>query len=217
MRIPRSPGSTRSTYAFAEKISRLRPHQVLAINRGERQGALKVRVEMDAQAVAEAIGRLWTRRHGLSLSAKSDLQGGPDPVARSSCRCSFEPWRMGTAGFSDPPWSGELRSALTEEAEEHAIGVFARNLRKLLLQPPAAKPGERHRHRSGLPHRLQSGGRRPNGRGFGGRDDLPAPAAKPLERSAIGAGGPGGPAPGGDHRHRKRHRLTARPSAWSPS
>lgn len=127
-------------FAFAEKISRLRPHQVLAINRGERQGALKVRVEMDAQAVVEAIGRLWTRRHGLSLSAKSDLQGGPDPVARVLLPLLLRAVEDGYRRLLGPAVERELRSALTEEAEEHAIGVFAQNLRKLLLQPPVRSP-----------------------------------------------------------------------------
>lgn len=131
-------------HEFTEKIGRLRPHQVLAINRGERQGALKVRVEIDAAAVTDAISDVLVRRQGLRPGLIRDIKRGeqrlasnPDPVVRVLAPLLLRAVDDGYRRLLGPAVERDIRSSLTEVAEEHAIGVFAKNLRQLLLQPPA--------------------------------------------------------------------------------
>lgn len=140
-----------ATYAsFSEAVARIRPHQVLAINRGERQGALRVRVEVDAEVPVAALIELFLKRQGLSPSAtrrtRPGAPGSPgrlpgkakaDPVARVLIPLLERAVEDGYRRLLGPAVERDIRAALTEKAEEHAIAVFARNLRQLLLQPPA--------------------------------------------------------------------------------
>ena len=81
-----------------------------------------------------------------------------------------------------PSLEREIRRELTDRAETHAVGVFARNLRNLLLQPPV------HDHRvlavdPGLQERLQAGRARPVRQRAGPRRDLPGRQARPPRGS----------------------------------
>src|SRR4051812_49039413 len=108
---------------FREPLSRIPPHRVLAINRGERAKILRVQVEADQAAIEEiGIEQLVPVEH-----AHKDFLTGcvRDALARLIL----------------PSLEREARRELTEKAETHAVEVFARNLRNLLLQPPL--PGRR--------------------------------------------------------------------------
>ena len=108
---------------FREPLSRIPPHRVLAINRGERAKVLRVQVEADQAAIEElGIEQLVPPEH-----AHKDFLTGcvRDALARLIL----------------PSLEREARRELTEKAETHAVEVFARNLRNLLLQPPL--PGRR--------------------------------------------------------------------------
>ena len=108
---------------FREPLHRIPPHRVLAINRGERAKVLRVRIDADEPAIERlAIEELVPVEH-----AHKDFLIGcvKDALARLIL----------------PSLEREARRELTEKAETHAIEVFARNLRKLLLQPPL--PGKR--------------------------------------------------------------------------
>jgi uncharacterized protein len=108
---------------FREPLSRIPPHRVLAINRGERAKILRVQVEADQAAIEEiGIEQLVPTEH----SHKDFLTG-----------CV----RDALARLILPSLEREARRELTEKAETHAVEVFARNLRNLLLQPPL--PGRR--------------------------------------------------------------------------
>ncbi|WP_146583670.1 Tex-like N-terminal domain-containing protein [Posidoniimonas polymericola] len=103
---------------YREKLSRAPTHRILAINRGEREKALKVSVECDAAAIEQAaIELLVPAEH-----AHRDFLVG---CVRDAARRLLV-----------PSLQREARRALTEKAEEHSLTVFARNLRRLLLQPP---------------------------------------------------------------------------------
>lgn len=105
-------------YEFQESVSRVPPHRVLAINRGERARIIRVKLEADLEAMAaEAETLLVTPEH----PHRDFLRGC---VRDALQRLLF------------PSLERELRREMTEKAEEHAVEVFARNLRKLLLQPP---------------------------------------------------------------------------------
>jgi uncharacterized protein len=103
---------------FREPLSRIPPHRVLAINRGERAKILRVRVESDEAAIEQlAIETIVPPDH----AHKEFLTG-----------CV----RDALSRLVLPSLEREARRELTEKAETHAVEVFARNLRNLLLQPP---------------------------------------------------------------------------------
>ncbi len=106
-------------YNYFSRFSELRPHQILAINRGEREGALKVDLELSK---AESLGILAQHYPADPGSVLDDdlIQARKDAYNR----------------LLFPAIYRELRRDLTQRADAHAIDVFATNLRSLLLQPP---------------------------------------------------------------------------------
>ena len=103
---------------YAETISRIPPHRTLAVNRGEDRKALKVSVVLapePAIAAMEQFAKINATPAGLEVQAA--IQDGYK-------RLLF------------PALEREVRSALTENAEKHAIQIFGKNLRQLLLQSP---------------------------------------------------------------------------------
>ncbi|MFO8060356.1 MAG: Tex-like N-terminal domain-containing protein, partial [Bacillota bacterium] len=105
-------------FDFSGSVAALRPHQVLAINRGEREGFLKVGISMPEESALGVLRKRFLRgasiwrehvQSALVSALKQRLQGA---MAR------------------------ECRRTLTERAEAHAIEVFDRNLTHLLMQAP---------------------------------------------------------------------------------
>jgi uncharacterized protein len=112
-------GLYRLYYDFEEPVTRLVPHRTLAINRAEREDVLRVAVELPAERALPRVAQVYS----------------PDP------RSPFaEQLRLALADsykrLLAPALEREVRAELTRQAEEHAITVFATNLRHLLLQPP---------------------------------------------------------------------------------
>jgi uncharacterized protein len=106
-------------YNYFGGLKDLRPHQILAINRGEREGVLKVVLELSEPEALGILGQLYPDDPGSVLD--DDLiQARRDAYHR----------------LLFPAIYRELRRDLTEKADAHAIDVFATNLRSLLLQPP---------------------------------------------------------------------------------
>ena len=105
-------------YDFTQAISRLQDHQVLAINRGEREEKLKVSVELDRELALRTV-----RRHAVV----------PGSAAMEFIKAAAED---AYDRLLFPSLERETRSALTEKAGEGAIGQFALNLKPLLMQPP---------------------------------------------------------------------------------
>ncbi len=108
---------------FREPLHRIPPHRVLAINRGERAKILRVKVEADEGAIEQL---------GIELLVP------PDHMHRDFMMGCV---RDALSRLLLPSLEREVRRELTEKAETHAVEVFARNLRHLLLQPPL--PGRR--------------------------------------------------------------------------
>ena len=105
-------------YDFSQPLRRLQGHQVLAINRGEKEGFLKVRVELDRETALQALRRRVVVPGSAAMAfVKAAAEDAWD-------RLIF------------PALEREARSALTEKADEGAIGQFALNLKPLLMQPP---------------------------------------------------------------------------------
>ncbi|EJL28376.1 Tex family protein [Brevibacillus sp. BC25] len=105
-------------YAYSEPLKKVVPHRVLAINRGENEGILKVSIEAP---VAEILA--WVQKRTIPR----------DTVARDLLTLTVED---AYKRLIAPSIEREVRAELTEAAEERAIHIFAENLRNLLLQPP---------------------------------------------------------------------------------
>ena len=105
-------------YEFSNLISKTQGHQILAINRGEREDILKVGVELDREPALVAIRRAVVRPGSAAMEfVKAAAEDAYDRLIA-------------------PSMEREVRSELTERASEGAIGQFALNLRPLLMQPP---------------------------------------------------------------------------------
>ncbi|WP_064203347.1 Tex family protein [Brevibacillus brevis] len=105
-------------YAYSEPLKKVVPHRVLAINRGENEGILKVSIEAP---VAEILA--WMQKRTIPR----------DTVAHDLLTVTVED---AYKRLIAPSIEREVRAELTEAAEERAIHIFAENLRNLLLQPP---------------------------------------------------------------------------------
>ena len=105
-------------YDFEQALSRLQGHQILAINRGEREGVLKVSVTLD-------------RDQALPLLRRAVVKPGSPAMdfIKAAAEDAYDRLLF-------PSLEREERSLLTERANEGAIGQFALNLKPLLMQPP---------------------------------------------------------------------------------
>jgi len=105
-------------YDFRQTLSRLQGHQILAINRGEREEKLRVTVETDRDAALRSI------RRAVVVPGSAAMSFIVSAAEDAWDRLIF------------PSLQREIRNALTERADEGAIAQFALNLKPLLLQPP---------------------------------------------------------------------------------
>lgn len=103
---------------YSESIGKIPSHRVLAIDRGEREEALKVSLEVDSQAVLHLLEQELIRKN--SPFAKQ---------LREVCEDSYKRLLF-------PSLERQIRAQLTERADAQAIGVFSENLKNLLMQPP---------------------------------------------------------------------------------
>ena len=108
----------RNYYEFSSPLHKLQDHQVLAINRGEKENYLSVRVEIEDSAALPAINRQVL---GFASAAV--------PFVRAAAE---DAWHR----LLQPSLVNEIRSRLSDTAYEGAIANFALNLKPLLMQPP---------------------------------------------------------------------------------
>ena len=105
-------------YGFSEPLRKIPNHRILAIDRGEREGKLRVRVNVDGAAAVERLGRRWPRRQGVFA-----------PVFDAAIADGYK-------RLMAPSLEREARSDLTARAQADAIDVFAKNLEGLLSARP---------------------------------------------------------------------------------
>ena len=105
-------------YEFSEGVSRVAGHRILALDRGEKEGALKVSVVIDEEFCFSVAEKMFVKNN----SRCGELV---KTAAQDSCKRLIM-----------PSVEREIRSELTAKAAEGAIKVFSSNLRQLLLQPP---------------------------------------------------------------------------------
>ncbi len=106
-------------YEYSEPVRQVKPHRVLALNRGEKEGVLSVTILVDSTDIL---------KHIEKFSIKNNKSSVVDTV-KEAILDSYE-------RLIAPSIEREIRAELTEKSSEVAIGVFAKNLEKLLLQPP---------------------------------------------------------------------------------
>ena len=106
-------------YDFSEPVSKIVPHRILAINRGEREKILKVSIEVQEEVMLSEI----QRRH--VTNRQSIFRSEIETAAADSYKRLIA-----------PSIEREIRNELSERADDHAIHIFATNLKNLLMQPP---------------------------------------------------------------------------------
>ena len=107
-------------YEYSEAVSKIPGHRVLALDRGEREGFLKVGIEVEPERAAAIASQLFAHKKTGGASALLVEAAAQDAYTR----------------LIHPSLANELRAELTAMAAEGAITVFGDNLRQLLLQPP---------------------------------------------------------------------------------
>lgn len=106
-------------YEYEEAVKRIPPHRVLAINRGEKDEILTVKVVQPEESILNTIERMYAKKRqkdGATIFTEAVEDG----------------WKR----LLEPAIEREIRNTLTEQGEEQAIKVFANNLHSLLLQAP---------------------------------------------------------------------------------
>ena len=106
-------------YEFSEGILRIPSHRILAINRGEKEEFLKVKVEKPEEKILDYLNKQIIK----------DYKSQYNEVLTNCIEDSFK-------RLIEPSIEREIRSDLTEKAEEQAIKVFGKNAKQLLMQPP---------------------------------------------------------------------------------
>jgi protein Tex len=109
-------------YDYRQKLADVPPHRLLAINRGERDGILKVRLELEEAGVTRRLDSRWLGRS----------QGPFAGQVRIALQDSYK-------RLLAPSVAREVRGVQSEDADAHAIQSFSLNLKNLLLQPPLRK------------------------------------------------------------------------------
>ena len=109
----------RMYYDFTERVEDIFPHRTLAINRGEKEGFLTVKVLLDDQQMIDKI----------IASYKSPQNVGNEAILEEVAQDAYK-------RLIFPAIEREVRNHLTDLAQERAIKVFGKNLQGLLLQPP---------------------------------------------------------------------------------
>lgn len=108
-------------YDYEEAVSKVAGHRTLAINRGEKEKILTVKIEAPEERILRYLEKKVVLRENPATAG----------VLRAAVEDSYK-------RLIAPAIEREIRNALTEKAEEGAIGVFGKNLEQLLMQPPIA-------------------------------------------------------------------------------
>lgn len=109
----------RMYYDYSERISTLASHRIMAIDRGEKEKVVSVSIDFDKEYMGNWVVQRFTRKR----------QGAASDLVKEAVE-------DGLKRLVYPSVEREIRSALSEKAQEQSIGVFSMNLERLLLQPP---------------------------------------------------------------------------------
>lgn len=107
-------------YDYSEGVNKIPGHRILAINRGEKEKVLNVKIEMPEENIIASLDK-------VIIKSESQFK----PLLKEAIEDGFK-------RLIKPAIEREIRSQLTEKAEDGAITVFGQNLKQLLMQPPIA-------------------------------------------------------------------------------
>ena len=107
-------------YDYSEGVNKIPGHRILAINRGEKEKVLNVKIEMPEENIIASLDK-------VIIKGESQFK----PLLKAAIEDGFK-------RLIKPAIEREIRSQLTEKAEDGAITVFGQNLKQLLMQPPIA-------------------------------------------------------------------------------
>ncbi|MBS3897954.1 MAG: RNA-binding transcriptional accessory protein [Dethiobacter sp.] len=109
-------------YNFSEPLRKVQPHRVLALNRGEKEGFLAVKISFPDEAAIAVLGKYYLKEH-FSVATQLEITGA---IKDGWKRLLF------------PSLEREIRGEMTERAEEQALKIFKINLKDLLLAAPVS-------------------------------------------------------------------------------
>ncbi len=109
----------RQYYDYKEPVKKIADHRLLAVNRGEKEGFLKVNVEMDSERPLNSIAKVMIKNPACACA----------DIVKTACEDAYD-------RLIFPSIEREIRNDLTENACENSMKVFGVNLRQLLMQPP---------------------------------------------------------------------------------
>ena len=153
-------------YDYAEHVSRIPSHRILAVNRGEKEGFLKVNIELNGDSALDILYRRFVFDGSVTTeTVKAAAQ---------------DAWKR----LIEPSIEREVRNELTDRASEQAIKMFGLNLKPLLMQPPV-----RNKVILGLDPAYRTGARSPSSthrQGAGHRGGLSTPPrTKPRKQKGT--------------------------------
>ena len=99
---------------YSENLNEIKPHRVLAINRGEREGVLEVKIDVSIEDAISLLQNKYTLNNDYHKEAIAD----------------------GLVRLLAPAVLREIRSDLADTADEHGINIFSENLKHLLMTQP---------------------------------------------------------------------------------
>lgn len=109
----------RQYYDYKEPVKKIADHRLLAVNRGEKEGILKVSIEMDSERPLNSIAKVMITNPACACA----------DIVKTACEDAY-------TRLIFPSIEREIRNDLTENACENSMKVFGVNLRQLLMQPP---------------------------------------------------------------------------------
>ena len=123
-------------YEYEEPVSKIVPHRILALNRGEKEDILRVSIKPNVDLILQYLNKKWVRDQN-SIAA---------PIVREAIEDGYK-------RLIQPSIERDIRNELTEKGEEQAIHIFSENSTKLTAST-SVKGKSGFGSRSGLPDRL---------------------------------------------------------------
>ena len=115
-------------YNYSEDIKRIPPHRILAINRAEKEGIVKAKIECDSDDILRYLER-HTLKNISNIPEKIEYNRYTTPIIKEAIADAYK-------RLISPAIEREIRNYLTEKAEEKSIEVFTQNLNQVLMESP---------------------------------------------------------------------------------
>lgn len=115
-------------YNYSEKVKRIPPHRILAINRAENEGIIKAKITCDSDEILKYLNRHMLKNIS-KIPEKIEYNRYTTPIIKEAVSDAYK-------RLISPAIEREIRNSLTEKAEEKSIEVFAKNLNQLLMESP---------------------------------------------------------------------------------